>query len=243
MPLSKGNLQILKQNFQWPSSKPSFQEVNWVLDGGGRHLVSKKIDRELPFLIIEIGSFLGSSIKTWLKNSPNTYVIAIDPWQDGWPEEYAKKHGRDDVAKQFSKKNGLYNTFISSLWEYKEQIFPVRGRSPEKLYDIAELGIVPDLIYFDAEKDGNDIEVAHKLFPDAIIAGDDWTWGIAKGYPIRKAVESFTKKNDYMVVSDRATWILKKNNLSVRDRLYNILNKFRDYVRIIKNYLPKIERT
>jgi len=237
MPLSKDDLQKLRKNFTWPDTKPDFSEVDWILDGGGRHLVYNKIDKDTPFLIIEIGSFLGSSIKFWLNKSANIYVIAIDPWEDGWPEGYAKKHKRYDVAKQFSRKDGLYMTFLSSLWQHKKQIFPIRGKSPDKLYEIAKIGIEPDLLYFDSDKVGDDIKIAHSLFPNAIIAGDDWTWGINDGYPIRNAVKEFIKENNYNVVSDKATWVIKKTKLNFKEKFYNTSNKMRDLLRIIKNLI------
>lgn len=240
MPVSEEDLQKIKNNFQWPESRPDFNPVSWILDGGGRHIILEKINKNDNFLIIEIGSFLGSSSKLWSDYSENVYVIAIDPWEDGWPEQYAKKHGRYEVAKQFSRKNGLYMTFLSSLWEYRHKIFPLRGKSPDVFNDIAKLNLKPDLMYFDAEKDGMDIEVAHKLFPDAIIAGDDWTWGIDEGYPIRKAVRSFIKKYKYNVATNKATWIIKKTNLNFKDRFYNLLNNARDLARKFKSYFKKL---
>lgn len=238
MPLSNESIVKLRKHFSWPQNKPDFNEVEWQLDGGGKHLVCNQITVDKPFLIIEIGSFLGSSIKIWLNKSPNVYVISIDPWEDGWPEDYAKEHGRDNVGLQFSRKDGLYMTFLSSLWEYKNQIFPVRGKSPDKLYELSEMGIEPDLLYFDSDKVGDDIQIAHELFPNAIITGDDWSWGINEGYPIRKAVKTFIKNNNYKVVSYKATWIIKQSQLSFKEKYYNVVNLARDLVRKIK-YMAK----
>ena len=234
MPVSNENIQLLSDKYPWPQNQPEVDPVEWVLDGGGKKLVFNRIQKDNPFLIVEIGSFLGSSLKQWLEYSPNVYVIAIDPWEGEWWAEYAQKHGRENLVKQLSEDNGPYMTFLSSQWKYRDRIFPVRGMSPEKLYEIADLGIQPDLVYFDSDKVGGDIEIAHTLFPNAILTGDDWTWGVGEGYPIRKTAKSFAKKYGYKIVADRATWALKKPTLSLQEKINNLMSFVRDIIRGLK---------
>jgi hypothetical protein len=235
MPLTNKDIQVLSTKYAWPQEQPDFDPAEWVLDGGGKMLVVNKICKDRPFLIIEIGSFLGSSIKKWLAISPNVYVIAIDPWEGEWWADYARTHGRNELIDQFSRENGPYLTFLSSLWEYKERLFPVRGKSPEKLYELTELAIQPDLIYFDSDKIGTDIDIAHQLFPDAILTGDDWTWGIEQGYPIRKAVRAFAKKHrGYWIVSSRATWVLSPKPLKLYEIISSAKSLAGDLVRTIR---------
>lgn len=235
MPLTDKHIQVLSAKYAWPQVQPDFNPAEWVLDGGGKNLIVNKICKDRPFLIIEIGCFLGSSIKKWLAVSPNVYVIAIDPWEGEWWADYARTHGRDELIDQFSRENGPYLTFLSSLWEYKERLFPVRGISPEKLYELAGLAIQPDLIYFDSDKTGVDLEVAYQLFPEAILTGDDWSWGQEQGYPIRKAVRTFAKdRHGYQIVSNRATWKLEQGPLKLSERIYILMNFARDFVRALK---------
>jgi hypothetical protein len=100
-------------------------------------------------------------------------------------------------------------TFLSTMWQYRDRLFPVRGESPQKLYELAELGIEPDLIFFDSNKTGEDIEVAHSLFPHAILTGDDWTWGSEEqGYPIQAPVKTFASSHNYRLITRAATWVL-----------------------------------
>ncbi len=234
MPLTDKDLRALSRSYAWPAEKPALSSAEWALDGGGKGLVTRNFRTDEPFLVLEIGAFLGSSVRRWLSVSRNVYVAAIDPWEGEWWTGYAREHGRDALAKQFAQKDGPYLTFLSSLWESRERLFPVRGFSPEKLYELAELGVKPDLVFFDSNKTGEDIEVVHQLFPDAILTGDDWTWGVGNVYPIRVAVKAFAQKHRYNVVSDRATWMLVARDLSIPEKIGNLSSGARDIARAFK---------
>jgi hypothetical protein len=219
----------LRSKYPWPVQRPDVNPTEWSLDGGGRELVSNRIPQQENFLIIEVGVFLGSSVKKWLAVSPKAHVIAIDPWEGMWWADYAAKNGRQELVEQFKKEDGPYLTFLSSLWEHKERVFPVRGVSPNKLYEIAELGVQPDLIYFDSDKSGDDIEAAHQLFPSAILTGDDWTWpGPDMEFPIRKAVRKFAKKHGYFVRSHNATWIVDQHPYTPADYMKKGIEGIKD---------------
>lgn len=88
-------------------------------------------------------------------------------------------------------------TFIASMWGYRDRVIPVRGKSPEALYEVAKLEIAPDLIFFDSDKKDSDLSIAHELFPNAILSGDDWTWEKEDNYSIRQPVQSFCNQNGY----------------------------------------------
>ena len=137
MPITDNEIHALKIEYPWPVVRPAFNPAEWMLDGGGKELIFKRIGKGEPFLVLEIGAFLGSSVKQWLAVSPNVYVIAIDPWEGEWWVGYARKHGRHSLAEQFSRENGPYLTFLSSLWGDKDRLFPVRGKSPEEIYALA----------------------------------------------------------------------------------------------------------
>ena len=231
-PTVKKEFDELRTKYPWPIQRPNVDPAEWNVDGGGRELVTDKISRNEDFIIIEIGVFLGSSVKKWLNIAPKVHVIAIDPWKGDWWADYAKNSGRLELVEPFSTEDGLYLTFLSSLWEYKERVFPVRGYSPDKLYELFELGVRPDLIYIDSDKSGNDIEVAHKLFPSAILTGDDWTWG--KGFPIRKAVRKFAKTHGYFIRSHNATWIVDQNKYTLKDYINKGVEAIKDQILILK---------
>lgn len=240
MPLTEKTLNLLNRKFPWPDVRPDCNPSEWILDGGGRELIGNRIIKNDVCLVIEIGVFLGSSVKKWLAVSPKVHVIAIDPWEGKWWSEYALKHGRNELAVQFENNDGPFMTFLASLWEYRERVIPVRGTSPDKLYELAKMGIVPDLIYFDSDKTGLDIEIAHKLFPSAIITGDDWTWRKGNEYPIRKAVKKFARKYGKFVRSSRATWVLDQTCYSMADHLNSCIEFARDQARIFKGALRRL---
>ncbi len=234
MPITENEVHTLSAEYPWPVVRPTFSPADWMLDGGGKELIFARIGKGESFLVLEIGAFLGSSVKQWLAVSPNVYVIAIDPWEGDWWVDYARKNGRNSLAEQFAREDGPYLTFLSSLWKFKERLFPVRGKSPEKLYELANLGVKPDLVYFDSNKTGDDIDVVHQLFPDAILTGDDWTWGLEQGYPIRASVRKFAHKHNFKIVSDRATWVLMQRSLKISERVMNLTSFARDQARALR---------
>jgi hypothetical protein len=97
------------------------------------------------------------------------------------------------------------------------------------------MGIQPDLIYFDSDKSGADIETANRLFPKALLTGDDWTWCLEKEYPIRRTVKEFSQKHRFSIVAHKATWILRKDTLSLPEHWRNLSSLVRDLIRAVRN--------
>ena len=83
--------------------------------------------------------------------------------------------------------------------------------SPEELYRLHEFGVCPDIVYFDSTKVLDDLPVAEQLFPEAILCGDDWSWGAEEGFPVQRAVHAFCDAHDYSVVAESATWYLTRD--------------------------------
>jgi hypothetical protein len=104
--------------------------------------------------------------------------------------------------------------FLANLWDYRERVIPIRGNSPDMLFEIHRLGAEPDLIFLDADKEGREIEICHELFPNATMTGDDWWWGrdrwwrADKGYPIRKPVKDFCRQNRRFLKTSYQTWVI-----------------------------------
>ncbi len=205
-------LTALRAQYPWPNDCPAVAPIDWALDGGGRHLVLEMIEKHSVRLIVEIGVFLGGSLKMWLAASPEIVVVAIDPWNDGivasW-EDFARATGRPvSEALQLEEPSGCYRTFLRNLWEERHRVIPVRGKSPDKLHDLHAAGLRPDLVYIDSDKSGRELEVCEALFPGAIICGDDWQWGPERGYPIRRPVRAFCRKHGRYLRVDHHTWVI-----------------------------------
>lgn len=213
-------LEQFKSRYPWPPEKPSIQPTDWSLDGGGKEIVIDKIRSAKLECIVEIGVFFGGSVRKWILGTSDTVVIAVDPWiPSGWWSEYAVVNGHEELAAQLRSENGPYETFLVSTWEVRKRVVPVKRSSPSVLYEIAEAGVVPDLFFFDSDKTGKDLEVAHELFPDAVLAGDDWTWGRDRNYPIRKVVIAFCEKHNYSYRTSAATWLIQSGPIPMRERI------------------------
>ena len=123
-------------------------------------------------IIVELGCWTGLSTRFLIDSAPHATVIAVDHWR-GSPE-----HVND---LKFSDRLGrLYEEFLAACWSYRARIIPVRSTTEAGLREIHAYGIVPDLIYIDADHSYEavmaDIALATQLFPTASIVGDDFDW-------------------------------------------------------------------
>lgn len=197
---------------------------DYTLGGYGRYIVDDAI-KALPEnpVMVEIGCFLCSSTRRWLELRPDLTVIGIDPWDhDGLIAQCRRYVGRPaltrdypdpEVQEKFANDvatNGPFETALKNVEEFGDRFIPVRDTSPGGLRKLAAMGITPDLVYIDADKKPDDLEVSHELWPNVIISGDDWHWSRTKGYPMRKVVYRFAEKAGFDVRAEHATWILDR---------------------------------
>jgi len=149
----------------------------------------------------------GGSVKTWLEAAPQAVILALDPWELDWADE-ARKAGRPEPeVAQLGGPDGGYRTFLANLWDHRERVVPIRGYSPEKVYELEALGVRPDLVFIDNDKSGRELPALGALFPGAIVCGDDWNWGAEEGYPIRRPVREFCRKHGRYLKVCRHTWV------------------------------------
>jgi hypothetical protein len=191
------SLESLQEKYSWPQSKPSVKSDNQSMFSNDKQL--KQVLNNRMKLIIELGSWLGSSTRFILDQSPKATVIAIDHWK-GSSEHQKKPHYQNKLEH-------LYETFLVNCWHYKHRLIPMKTTTQEGLREIADAGLMPDLIYIDAAHDFDsvlaDISLSYKLFPNAILTGDDWSWT-----SVRQAVEYFAQHNNMNVVASRNFWQL-----------------------------------
>ena len=224
-PVNDAALTALRAQYAWPDECPALAPIDWSLDGGGRHLVLEMIEKHGVRVIVEIGAWLGGSVKTWLAASPDIVVVAIDPWTRAWGD-YAREVGRPEAeALQLDDPGSGYQVFLRNLWEERHRVIPIRGASPDKLYDLHAAGLRPDVIYIDSDKSGRELEECEALFPGAIICGDDWLWGTEQGYPIRRPVRMFCKKHGRYIRVDRNTWVIDTERPPIRYYLNRALDR------------------
>lgn len=202
---------------------PSYR---FTLDGGGRDMVVKEIQRRRAAVLLEIGVYLGGSSYDWLEASEDLHVIGLDPWSESHDIESAlRKYARnpalsgcfkwiDDIETfvTVTAEHGLFKSALANLNIFKHRFHPLRAKAPQALYRIHEIGICPDIIYIDADKKAAELSTIVKLFPEAKICGDDWTWNEAEGFPMRRAVQEFASLHGFTVRSKGATWIIDKHS-------------------------------
>ena len=203
-------LLALRERFPWPAARPSWPRIEWTLDYGGRQLVTDYLKKSAARIIAEVGSFLGGSVRAWLEAAPAASVVAIDTWQWRDPTPRLLQLAAPEILEQLRAAEGFHGTFLSNLWEHRQRVVPMRRKSPQALYELAEVGVIPDLIYLDADKKGRELDVASELFPDATIAGDDWWWGREQGYQIRKPVCDFCRRHGFHLRTHKMTWIIER---------------------------------
>lgn len=203
-------LERLRLLYPWPARRPAVAPSARGWDGGGRDIVTRRLVERSAKVVLEVGAFLGLSTRTWLSAVPGATVICIDPWYDHYDDDSGFRHWPDVVGKN------IYHLFLSSCWEFRDRIIPVRGLSPISLEVVAEFGARPDLIYIDGAHEygpvTTDLEAAHRLFPNAILTGDDWLWDGDPNKPraVRAAVEDFAAARGWRVEASGNTWALDR---------------------------------
>lgn len=215
---------ILPDSFKQQYAPPDttgIEPFEFALDGGGRSLVIQEIQDKDVRLMVEIGCFLCGSTRLWLENAPCLTVIGVDPWEGAWHENL--EHYDRTVTKPWSgiddrqaviasvREHGGYLSANANVREYQGRFFPVRGTSPARLHDLKEAGVVPDMVYFDSNKRMDDLPVAHELWPDAILCGDDWTWAEDRSFPIRPVIQGFCEAHGWRVQARGATWLIRRD--------------------------------
>ena len=191
------------------------------LDGGGRDLIDALIFNEGAKYVLEIGCFLNGSVKRWLSRHASLCVVGVDPWDEGIIEllesdirdrhmiPYYNKVGDRRGFVASIRDIGVFRAACAVLRDYQERFVPVQGLSPDSLVALKEYGFTPDVIYIDADKKKEDLYVAHDLWPQAIITGDDWTWAAEQDFPMQKNVRDFANDRDLEVFATKATWITR----------------------------------
>jgi predicted O-methyltransferase YrrM len=201
----------IKKLFTWQTEKPNVSESNYNwFSNGNASILHRVISERNPKYILEIGSWNGSgSTKYILQHAPNAYLVCIDHWGDDENDYVQEEYGIEEIRKLWYQIEILFDTFLVNTWEYQDRLTPFKVKTEIGLPQLGKLNIPFDMIYIDAHHDYksvlHDIEVSSKLWPNATIVGDDYTW-----VSVRKAVHEFAEKNNIEVVVDDNCWFYKK---------------------------------
>ncbi len=180
------SLADLRNANPWPQQRPDVPAVEWGWGVEGAGLLQDLVDPEAE-VILEIGSLLGGSARFWADHCPTATVLCVDPWIDvaTVAERPFLEHVPELVDVVVGRVDGLFDVFLSSNWEYRDRITPLRGFSPDRLASVHAAGVQPDVVYVDGshvyEDVIADLSTARTLFPDALICGDDYDWPAVAG--------------------------------------------------------------
>jgi hypothetical protein len=220
-------LKPLRRDNPWPEFDYGDVEPFYLpLDSAGhsgRELIIDVIKTRNIDLMLEVGCFLCGSTLQWLRTSDILTVIGADPWEGNWGtylETLAHDPARARSMHRFSEQQiativhnvrafGNFCISLNNVRQYKDRFIPVRRRAPEVFHYLRDRKIAPKLIYIDADKKREDLDVVRELFPDAVLCGDDWLWADGTGaLRMQDHVKAFAKEHNYTIRDSRQTWLL-----------------------------------
>lgn len=168
-----------------------FDSHGWF--GNGEQL-EKIINNHKPKVVIEVGSWLGTSTRFLAERSEKVY--AIDTWQ-GSPQE-------EDVMNN-PRLPYLYQQFLSNVIhsDLTEKIIPIKLTSLEAS---KALKVKANLIYIDGAHDTNSVvQDIIAWYPhldnNGIMCGDDWLCPT-----VREAVTQCAVKLNKKIISQDNFW-------------------------------------
>lgn len=193
---------------------------------GGREIVIRQIIEKDVRLMVEVGCFLGGSSLHWLNAKPDLFLISVDPWDGNWARYIEDmlvnpsmsrhvEHLSDAEVRRIAgllREYGNYAVAVNNLRAFRNRFCPVRRFSPEALHYLSSRNIPLELIYIDAFKLRADLDVAHSLFPNAILCGDDWLWPDETGRLVmQEAVKEFAHEHKFEIEAKRQSWVLHRS--------------------------------
>lgn len=192
----------LQGTFSWPENKPNVppNEEPIFFDGYAAAVLERLAPKDAK-VVVEIGSWLGTSIKFFSETCPQATLISIDTWEGSPEHQTGATH---DSSHLLSK---LFDTFRVNTWHLKDRLIPMKTDSLTGMKLLHHFGIEPDLIYIDAAHEREavceDVTMANCLFPKALICGDDYCW-----YSVRDGMSDFVATQVRAFAYDNCTWWL-----------------------------------
>jgi hypothetical protein len=185
----------------WPAVRPHAESCTegWLVNGwfqpeNKARLQELLADSRVRFAV-ELGAWYGASARFLLEHSGAT-VFSVDIWdKDLIAQEWqvqCPEFAMHPEMRRLLEDHPIGETFMVNLWEFRERLVPLKMRSVDGLRHVSRLGVMPDLIYVDANHEYRavveDIETGFALFPHAKMCGDDYSW-----FDVKRAVHDLAR--------------------------------------------------
>jgi hypothetical protein len=197
-------LASLSSKYPWPKQCPTAiaEKVNHFTQSGTLQLLEEAIDELQPKLIVEVGAWLGGTTRWLLTRTPHN-VISIDTWL-GSSEHQLGTAWAMRQPHHAPLLDQLFETFLAHCWDVRERLIPLRTTSLDGLWQIAHAGLSPELVLLDGAHDeisvGDELELAHELFPTARLIIDDYNRGSSWLRGLVRAVDQFALSHGLTIV-------------------------------------------
>ena len=189
----------------FPVDKPINTMMHGWLGYGNKEELLRVLNKPQIKTIVELGSWYGKSSEFILKNDKTIEIICVDLWSNSDIKEGNQVIKYNDKYSKILDTYDLYETFLANMWDYQNRVLPVKMDTKIGLKHIHSLGIEPNAIYIDANHTYKDvkgeIELSIKLFPNAILLGDDMNWS-----GVKRAVIECAKKYNFHLIKNRNCW-------------------------------------
>lgn len=185
------------------------------LDGwlapGTKRVLANAVNKDTQ-VIVELGSWLGLSALYLAGLAPKARIYCIDHWKG------SEEHQSDP------RLDSLYGSFKSHTQVHGARIVAVRDSTVSGMEALAAQGVKPDVVYVDADHSYEgclaDIKAIRRLWPDAVIVGDDWHW-----QGVRRAAQEVAKAEGLGVHADGNGWTFGPKWTAFPVRALNFLSR------------------
>lgn len=204
---------------------PSIDKINnsphlrETFTGRGKSIIVEAIIKNNLHNLLEIGSFLGSSIDFWFNSCPEIKIVSVDPLKGGWAGNHLRKLRYNDSCllslddkeiEYLNSEEGLYQTFLRNMLMYRNSLVLIRKESEAAITELKSFEYKPDIIFLDADKKYTTLEFLYNSFPDSILCGDDYRWKNPNNVIImRDNVSKLANKYNKSVCFYLDTWMIK----------------------------------
>jgi len=173
---------------QWTDERPEY----WPLEGWNLHTIAVRtpMSRFVSPVILELGVYCGKFSEYLMRWFPQAKLIAVDTWRWIHPH-HAEKFLNDP--------RNVRGAFMHHLWPYRDRVRVYQMDTIEAMHALADEHV--DWVYVDSDHRYasvmREIDTVLRLFPDALITGDDYEAGNDVGRAVRDMA------NHYALVAKR----------------------------------------